>query len=60
VVQTARNGVFYDADPPNPVGLFMFNSKDPINLINYTDLANNAVAVVRHAVNMRPSGAVDE
>ncbi len=53
-------GVFYDADPPSSTGRFEFNSRDPDHPIDYTELANDAVAVVRHAVNYRPSGELDE
>jgi hypothetical protein len=54
------DGVFYDADPPNSVGVFEFNSEDARNPIDYTALANDAVAAVRGATNMRLSGALDE
>ena len=53
----AGNGVFYDADPPNTVGQFRF---DAAALINYTSLANEAVAAVRAVTNVRPSGGLDE
>lgn len=48
-ILTTGNGVFYDAQPPVSTGAFNFNGTD------HTNRANDAVAVIRGAINSRLS-----
>jgi hypothetical protein len=53
------SGVFYDANPPDSFGLFRFNSSDPKNRVDRTNLASESVEAVRSAMNARLSGGLD-
>lgn len=48
-ILTTGDGVFYDAQPPVSTGAFTFNGTD------HTNRANDAVAVIRGAINSRLS-----
>lgn len=48
-ILTTGNGTFYDAQPPVSTGAFVFNGP------NHTNRANDAVAVIRGAINSRLS-----